>query len=116
MFNKLIKFKGKSEVANNNIMSFQLAEAQEIADLLIERIEQKISTLKDLESAIDKKILIIERLLQRADSIKIPSLTRTDKYDEILYLKNKGMKIEEISKLLDIPAGEVELFLNLKKN
>lgn len=114
MIDKIIKLKGKDQ-SNNNIISFQLAEAQEIADLLIEKIEVKINTLKQLESEIDKKILIIEKLLQRADTIKIPSL-RTDKYDEILYLKNKGMKITEIAKLLDIPAGEVELFLNMKKN
>lgn len=116
MLDKLIKFKGKNNDRDNNLMSFQLAEAKEIADLLIQRIEDKINALKELENAVDKKIAIIEKLLQRADLIKIPSLHRTDRYDEILYLKNKGLKIEEIVKLLDIPAGEVELFLNLKNN
>lgn len=116
MFDKLIKFKNRNKNRDNNLMTFQLAEAKEIADLLIERFEEKINTLKELELSVDKKIAILEKLLQRADSIKIPSLTRTDRYEEILYLKNKGLKIEEIAKLLDIPAGEVELFLNLKNN
>lgn len=116
MLDKLIKFKDRNKNRDNNLITFQLAEAKEIADLLIERLEEKINTLKELELSVDKKIAIIERLLQRADSIKIPSLARTDRYEEILYLKNKGFKIEEIAKLLDIPAGEVELFLNLKNN
>lgn len=116
MFDKLIKLKNRNKNRDNNLMTFQLAEAKEITDLLIERLEEKIKTLKELELSVDKKIAIIERLLQRADSIKIPSLARTDRYEEILYLKNKGLKIEEIAKLLDIPAGEVELFLNLKNN
>ncbi len=116
MLDKLIKFKDRNKNRDNNLMAFQLAEANEIADLLIQRIELKIKALMELESAVDKKIAILERLLQRAESIKIPSSTRADKYDEILYLKNKGLKTEEVAKLLAIPVGEVELFLNLKKN
>ncbi len=116
MLDKLIKFKDRDKNKDNSLISFQLAEASEISDLLIERIQQKINLLMELESAIDKKIIILERLLQKAESIKIPSTSRTYRYDEILYLKNKGFKTEEISNLLNIPVGEVELFLYLKKN
>lgn len=118
MLDKLIKFKDKNINKNrdNNLITFQLAEANEIADLLIQRIEVKIKALTELETAVDKKIAILERLLQRSESIKIPSSSRDDRYDEILYLKNKGLKTEEVAKLLAIPVGEVELFLNLKKN
>jgi len=97
-------------------MAFQLAEAKEITDILIERIEEKIDILKELEVSVDKKIAILERLVQRAESVKMPSLTRNDRYDEIFYLRKKGLNIEEIAKLLGIPAGEVELVINLNKN
>lgn len=116
MLEKLIKLKNRNREEESNLISFQLAEASEISDLLIERIQQKINLLKEFESSIDKKIIILEKLLERAEKIRIPSTSRTDRYDEILYLKNKGFKTDEISKLLDVPIGEVELFLQLKKD
>jgi len=114
MLGKFIKFKDKNN--SNSLMAFQLAEAKEITDILIERIEEKIDILKELEVSVDKKIAILERLVQRAESVKMPSLTRNDRYDEIFYLRKKGLNIEEIAKLLGIPAGEVELVINLNKN
>ncbi len=114
MIDKLIKLKDRNKNKDNCLTAFQLAEANEIADIIIERIEKKINTLKELEISVDKKIAILEKLLQRAESAKIPSLTRNDRYDEIIYLKKKGLSMEEISKLLNIPSGEVELVLSLK--
>ncbi|MCX8031332.1 MAG: hypothetical protein N3A59_07135 [Thermodesulfovibrionales bacterium] len=114
MIDKLIKIKNKDYSKKPDFISYQLTEAQEIADLLIEKIESKIKTLKQLEAEIDKKILILEKLLQKTKTIKIPSL-RSDNYDEIIFLTNKGFTPPEISNLLDIPIGEVELFLNLRR-
>ncbi len=115
MLNKFIRLKD-SKKKSENILAFQLAEANEITDILINRIEEKINTLRELEIAVDKKIAILEKLLQRAESLKAPSFIRDDRYDEIIYLKTKGLSLEEISKLLDIPLGEAELIVNLKSS
>ncbi len=115
MFDKLIKLKDTNINKCNNLMTFQLAEANEIADIIIGRIEEKINTLRELEITVDKKIAILEKLLQRAESLKMPSINKADRYDEITYLKTKGLTLEEISKLLGIPLGEAELILNLRK-
>lgn len=116
MLSKLINLRDSKKNKGDNLMAFQLAEVNEIADILIARIEEKINTLQQLEMAIDKKTAILEKLLQRAESLKMPSLSRNDRYEEIIYLKNKGLTLEEISKLLDIPLGEAELILNLKSS
>lgn len=115
MIDKLIKLKNNNQNKGTNLLTFQLAEASEIADMLIDRIEEKINILKQLEINVDKKIAILEKLLERAESPKMTSLYRADRYDEIVYLQTKGLSLEEISKLLDIPLGEAELTLNLKK-
>ncbi len=116
MLSKIIKLKSESKDTLNNMITFQLAEANEIADLIIQRIDQRINVLKKIESDVDRKIAILEQLLKRIECIMIPSSVRTDRYDEIVYLKEKGFELQEISRLLDIPLGEVELFLNLKKS
>lgn len=116
MLSKIIKFKSESKDTLNNMITFQLAEANEIADLIIQRIDQRINVLKKIESDVDRKIAILEQLLKRIECITIPSSVRTDRYDEIVYLKEKGFELQEISRLLDIPLGEVELFFNLKKS
>ncbi|MCX7913269.1 MAG: hypothetical protein N2511_01650 [Thermodesulfovibrionales bacterium] len=116
MLGKFVKFKKRSDESINDIVTFQLAEANEIADIIIERIEKKIHILKELESDVDRKIAILEHLLKRVELVNVPSLERVDRYEEILHLKNKGFKLQEISRLLNIPVGEVELFLNLRKN
>jgi hypothetical protein len=116
MLHKLINLKDMNKNKGDKLLAFQLAEANEIADMIISRIEDKVNTLKELEIAVDKKIAILEKLLQRVESLKMPSFIRDDRYDEIMYLKTKGFSIEEISKLLNIPIGEAELILNLKSN
>lgn len=116
MIDKIIKLRDTNKNKGDKLLTFQLAEASEIADILIDRIEEKINILKQLEINIDKKIAMLERLLQRAESLKMPSPNRTDRYDEIMYLKRKGFGLQEIAKLLDIPLGEAELILNLKSS
>ncbi len=98
--------------SGKNLVDPQLSEAREIADMLVSRIEQKLETLRSLESSIDEKICRFEMLLKRSEEKRIP-LGDDSRLNEIVTLYNRGLKIDEIAAILDMPAGEVELVLNL---
>ncbi len=113
MLNKLFR-KGTEERKKNReteLLSMELIEIKEIADTIFERIEKKIKELKTIESSLDEKIETLNRLLKKYEAIK--EITgATDRRQEILSLIKKGLKIDEIATILDIPTGEVELVVN----
>ena len=108
------KQKGKT-TKEKSLLLLELAEIKDISDKLFERIEKKIEVLKALESSVDEKIVALKKLGQDAVSIEKPSAGIDHKL-EVLSLKKKGLGIQEISGILGIPIGEVELILNLHKD
>lgn len=103
--------KGKAS-KERELLNAELVEIQEIADLIFRRLEEKIQTVKALEAAIDKKIAALEELNRNVESA-LKASSKIDRRHEVLELKKKGLKIDEIGGILDMPAGEVELILNL---
>ncbi len=81
---------------------------------LEERIDEKISLLTALEEKAGKQIEALEKLIYSSMASK-PSAGMINRSGEILALKEKGLDAREISKILSVPAGEVELILNLNK-
>lgn len=81
---------------------------------LEQRIEEKLALLKALEAKADRKIEALEKLLYSSMALK-PQAGRIDRGEEILALGEKGLDALEIAKILGVPAGEVELILNLNK-
>lgn len=97
------------------LITLELIEAREIADMILKKIDKKIEILEAIESSVDEKILTLQRLIDRFEAIKDDSLP-FDREKEVIKLYKKGLKIEEIAETLNIPHGEVELILNLQSN
>lgn len=99
------------------LLTLELAEVVEIADSIFKRIDERINTLKSLESRIDSKIEMLGDMLLRVEKTekKSGSRFRTGYHQEIHTLAKKGLKVDEIADFFDMPKGEVELILNIGK-
>ena len=69
---------------------------------------------------LDNKTIEIKSLLSQANIIigrqsSLKGASTQNQYSKILELKNQGLEAKEISKILNIPKGEIELILNLRK-
>lgn len=105
----------KDLLKGKELLTVELAEAREIADIILKKIERKIEVLEAIESSVDEKILTLQRLIDRIEILKDSSLP-VDREREVMKLHRRGLKIDEIAEILDIPSGEVELILNLQSN
>jgi len=134
--------KKQQPVSERELLALELTEVREISDLLVGRIEQKLAALEARERSLDRKIAVLTAQELKLDQ-KITALTaqemkldqktaaleklllRTDAFSsqddagirnrqhEILALRKNGMKTPEIAGILNVPAGEVDLILNL---
>jgi hypothetical protein len=114
-----------------NVLSLEIAEIKEISDIIFRRIENKIGMLNEMEASVDRKIAVLERLLQRAEYFsnvpaKAPGMVRTKvpantpaqtngmtRQQEVIAMKQRGLKAGEIAGMLHMPVGEVEMILGL---
>jgi DNA-binding NarL/FixJ family response regulator len=110
---KVIKPTGANKKAKeDSLLALELAEVKEVADIIFNRLEKKIEVLQAIEASVDEKIARLDKLIQRAEATRSPS-EGTNRQHEIVALRQKGLKIDEIGAILDMPVGEVELILNL---
>lgn len=120
MYRKIIDMLGKTESPEagkgksreRGVLSLELAEVKDISDLIFKRLEKKIEVLEAIEASVDEKIARLERLIHRAEAIK-PVAGGLNREHEIMALKHRGLKIDEIADIIDMPVGEIELVLNL---
>ncbi|MFN3396513.1 MAG: DUF6115 domain-containing protein [Thermodesulfovibrionales bacterium] len=103
----------KDLLKGRELVTIELAEAREIADIILRKIEKKIEVLKAIESSVDEKILTLQRLIDKIEILKTDA-PPNDREREVIKLHSRGLKNDEISEILDIPAGEVDLILNLQ--
>lgn len=105
----------KDKEAARKLLSLEVAEISEIAEKLFEKLDSRIKTLSALEARLDRKITSLESLLLKAEKVDCKGLHREDdRYNEIAGLLGKGLKVDEIAGILDIPRGEIELILSLR--
>ncbi len=110
------KKKVNDEASVRELLNLDMAEIEKASDRLFNRLDDRIKALKTIEARVDKKIANLERLLTRAENITAGSKESTESRQiEISRLSQKGLKIDEIASILDMPKGEVELILNIKK-
>jgi len=102
----------KSFIGEVNHLALEVAEIREISDLIFKRIELKISVLNEIEAAADKKIASLEQLIKRADLVKAPSAVMS-RQEQVVSMKQRGLKLGEIARTLQMPVGEVELILGM---
>lgn len=111
---KFLNLKDKSKIKRTDLKDSTgiFFEIEEIAEKLLEKIDKRVEELKESEKIIDNKILELKRLLLRVDMNKI-SKNAYDKKNDIIKLYLEGENPDRISKVLNIPIGEVELIINL---
>ncbi|MEA3357904.1 MAG: hypothetical protein U9R17_00590 [Thermodesulfobacteriota bacterium] len=103
-----------------------LNDADKITGEFKEQLIGKHDFIKQFNEQVDKKIMNLNRLLDRADSYHYSYGIGTsgndngtyfgaDKQKEILEMAEKGRKVEEIANSLSLPIEEVKLVLDLSK-
>jgi hypothetical protein len=122
----IIKFinlnKNKSLKVAVKMLESLLNDADKITGEFKEQLNGKHDFIRQFNEQLDKKIMNLNRLLDRADSYHIgPSgndngtYFGADKQKEILEMAEKGRKVEEIANSLSLPIEEVKLVLDLSK-
>jgi DNA-binding NarL/FixJ family response regulator len=103
-----------------------LIDADKISGQLREELEEKHQLIKGLNEKLDKRIMSLNVLLNRADATlssydmgsadandNLVSLKSQEK--EILRLAREGCDLEKTARILSIPKGKIKLVLDLKK-
>ncbi len=98
----------------DRLLQLELSEIEELSALLMSRVDKRVRALSEIEQRLDEKIATMESLLVQAESILHEPVSTIDhRYKEVILLSRKGLKIDEIASLLDIPGGEVEFIINM---
>jgi len=98
----------------SNALFFEMANFQDISDAIFKKIEKKINFLETLDTSLHQKISAFEKLIKKVDSIELQTKNNS-RQNEVLSLIKRGFSIEDISSVLAMPKGEVELISNLNK-
>ena len=117
--------KGKSFDNIVKILESLFTDADKIAGQFKEQLEEKHHLIKRLNEQLDKRIISLNVLLNRADVLLSGQRRTADRDDKpisldsqqtkIMALAKEGHGVEEIATTLAIPKGEVKLVLDLKK-
>ena len=104
-------------------------ESKKVALTFDEQIKEKKRLIKELNDALDSRIISINLLLSRADALQKKmeekqdrsrfqsSSTSTvfDQQNQIIDMYNQNFDVDSIAQKLSIPKGEVLLVIDLKK-
>ena len=126
LIKRLKTFKRDSSL-NQGLKIFEslLTDADNTAIQFKEQLAEKNLLINKLNKELDKKIMSINVLLNRADALlsdqiqtgdagEPPALSSSQE-KEIIKLAQKGHNLESIADILSISKGEVMLVLNLKQ-
>ena len=101
-----------------------LVEAAEISDTISRDIERKHSTAREISDTIRKEKLELsgkikelksEVMRMQENSDKKGDKNAGNKYNKAIQLAEMGLNPEEISRQSQIPLGEIELLLSLRR-
>ena len=103
-----------------------LIDADKISDQLKEELKEKHKLIKGLNEKLDKRIMSLNVLLNRADALlssydgessdaKDNPASLKSREKEIISLAKEGRDLEKIAQILSVPKGEVKLVLDLNK-
>ena len=116
MLKKFYRKQDGQTQAAQKLLVLQATEIEEISERLFSKIDEKVRALKALETRLDQKIACLEELIQRVEKAELSSgQAGESRYREIADLAAKGLNIDAIAGVLDIPKGEIELILSLRK-
>lgn len=118
MLKKIIKKQDQpgqpSKSREKDLIALEITEMHEIAERLLKKLESRILIIESAEKRIDEKIERLEQLIEKAEHLHAASGDpSTDRNREIQALVKKGLSVDEIAKILNMPKGEIELILSL---
>jgi len=105
-----------------------VSESKKAAISFDKQIKEKKRLIKELNDALDSRIISINLLLSRADALQKKLEERKNQYNldsspnavldqqnQIIAMYNQNFDIDSIAQKLSIPKGEVQLVIDLKK-
>jgi hypothetical protein len=103
-----------------------LIDAEKMAGQFKAQLEEKHRLIQSLNEQLDKRIISLKVLLNRADVLLTSqseggiephtnTTTTEGQQTEIIKLAREGRSAEKIAQILSLPQGEVRLVLDLKK-
>lgn len=94
-----------------------LTDAAETSNKISREIERKRSLAGEIFATLETEKAALTRLVQElnAEKEKIAAPVLNDKYSEAFKLAQTGLSPEEIARRTNIPLGEIELALSLRK-
>ena len=106
-----------------------IKESKKVALTFEEQIKEKKRLIKELNDALDSRIISINLLLSKADALQkkmeekqnrsrfqsFSASTVFDQQNQIIDMYNQNFDVDSIAQKLSIPKGEVLLVIDLKK-
>lgn len=90
---------------------------EEAAERFFRKVEGRLEALERLQESLDAKARALEDRLARAErAVALPHGAAEGRGRAVAALHAKGLSADEIASFLDIPRGEVELMLELRKS
>src|SRR5271169_156524 len=84
----------KTAIKEKNLLTLELSEIKDISELLFNKLERKIQTVEALEAKVDKKISLLQQLMQRAEAALSPSAVESSQDSKIAGLKDMVRRSE----------------------
>ena len=118
--------KGPSFDKPTKVFESFLIDAEKMAGQFKVQLEEKHRLIQNLNEQLDKRIISLNILLNRADvllssrseggeALHTNTAATEVQQTEIIKLAREGRSAEKIAQILSIPQGEVKLVLDLKK-
>ena len=118
--------KGPSVDKPTKVFESLLIDAEKMAGQFKAQLEEKHRLIQNLNEQLDKRIISLNILLNRADvllssrseggeALHTNTAATEVQQTEIIKLAREGRSAEKIAQILSIPQGEVKLVLDLKK-
>lgn len=101
------------KTCEKDLIALEIAEMHQLAERLLKKLESRITVIESAEKRIDKKLERLELLIEKAEHLHVSGSPSAARNREIQALVQKGLKVDEIAKILDMPRGEIELILSL---
>ena len=103
-----------------------IQESKRVLHEIQESINKQKDSLNKIVEKLDRKKEEMDRSMEKAEKFLhglkgitdrdvVTADAEQDKYQQVLSLSQKGLSIDEIGKRVELPRGEVELILDLKK-